>query len=498
MSRVGALALAALVFDEGSFTRWDSEPRPPIGVHGPPAQSYLDELAEARERTGLDESVITGEATLDGRRVAVVLCEFGFLAGSIGVAAAERLVQAINRATAEGLPLLAAPTSGGTRMQEGTVAFLQMVKISTAVAQHKAAGLAYVVYLRHPTTGGAFASWGSLGHVTAAEPKALVGFLGPRVFKAIYGEDFPRDVQTSENLADHGLVDAVVPHSELRRVAIDTLAVLCAPRDAPPPVPNVPLEKLADVTAWESITRSRRPDRPGVRQLVRVAANTVTPLQGTGAGEREPGLFLALAKFGAASCVLLGQDRTTASQPLGPAALREARRGMRLAADLRLPLVTVIDTAGAALSKEAEEGGLAGEIARCLVDLTTLTAPTICLLLGEGAGGGALALLPADRVLCAQHAWLSPLPPEGASAIRFHTTERAAEMAEQQGVRSVDLLRNGLVDRIVAEWPDAADEPDAFLARLGRVLEHELAALLARSPEELLALRLRRYREMGA
>ena len=116
---------------------------------------------------------------MHGRRVAVVMGEFAFLAGSIGRASADRLVAAIERATREGLPLLAAPVSGGTRMQEGTPAFVQMVRITEAVAAHKAAGLPYLVYLRHPTTGGVMASWGSLGHVTVAEPGALVGFLGP-------------------------------------------------------------------------------------------------------------------------------------------------------------------------------------------------------------------------------------------------------------------------------------------------------------------------------
>ena len=165
-----------------------------------------------------------------------------------------------------------------------------------------------------------------------------------------------------------------------------------------------------------------------MRQLLRSAATDVVPLNGTGQGEQDPGLLLALARFGGAPCVLLGQDRRgqTQEQPLGPAAMREARRGMRLAAELRLPLVTVIDTAGVALSREAEEGGLAGEIARCLAELVTLEAPTLCLLLGQGAGGGALALVPADRVIAAQHAWLSPLPPEGASAIVHRSTEYAA------------------------------------------------------------------------
>jgi acetyl-CoA carboxylase carboxyl transferase beta subunit len=495
--RLTALDLVARVVDPGTFERWDSPAGPPMGVHGEPTAEYLAELAAARERTGLDEAVLTGAARLGGRRVAIVLCEFGFLAGSIGVAAAERLVRAVERATAEGLPLFAGPVSGGTRMQEGTVAFLQMVKISAAVAAHKAAGLPYVVYLRHPTTGGVFASWGSLGHVTAAEPGALIGFLGPRVYQALYGEEFPGGVQVAENLAAHGLVDAVVSAEQLRDVAIAALSVLAAPREKPPDVPELPDLPVVDVPAWESIERSRRGDRPGVRALLKVAANTVTPLQGTGAGEKDPGLLIALARFGNAPCVLLGQDRRFAARPMGPAGLREARRGMRLAAELRLPLITVIDTAGAALSQAAEEGGLAGEIARSLVELTTLRAPTVCVLLGQGAGGGALALLPADRVLCAQHAWLSPLPPEGASAIRFHSTQRAAEMAAAQGVRSADLLRNGVVDRIVPERPDAADEPVDFLLRLGHALEHEVAVLMRRPVDELVAARLARYRRLG-
>ena len=122
---------------------------------------------------------------------------------------------------------------------------------------------------------------------------------------------------------------------------------------------------------------------------------------------------------------------------------------MRLAVELGLPLMTVIDTPGAALSPEAEEGGLAGEIARCLSDLVTLRAPTLCLMLGEGNGGGALALLPADRVVAAQHAWLSPLPPEGASAIVHRDVEHAPDMARDQHVRSTDLRagRHGRPDR---------------------------------------------------
>jgi acetyl-CoA carboxylase carboxyl transferase beta subunit len=492
----GALALIEAVLDPGSWLSWD------VPIEGEPADpSYAASLAKARERTGLDEAVVTGEGRIHGRRVAVLACEFGFLAGSIGVQAAERLVRAVERATDQRLPLLASPTSGGTRMQEGTLAFLQMVKITAAIGRHKAAGNPYLVYLRNPTTGGVLASWGSLGHVTVAEPGALIGFLGPRVYQALYGAEFPPGVQTAENLYEHGLVDAVAAPDQIAELANRALNVLAAPREGPASdePPDVPLEELADVPAWESVTRSRRPDRPGVRQLLRHAARDVVPLHGTGAGETGSGLLLALARFGHAPCVVLGQDRKRQSEGgrLGPAGLREARRGMKLADELKLPLVTIIDTAGAALSVEAEEGGLAGEIARSLADLVLLDAPTVCLLLGEGAGGGALALLPADRVLCAQHAWLSPLPPEGASAILYRSTERAGEMAQRQGVRSLDLLEAGIVDRIVAEHPDAADEPDAYLQRVARILERELTGLMRRDPATRLAARLQRYRALG-
>ncbi|MBP2406202.1 Acetyl-coenzyme A carboxylase carboxyl transferase subunit beta [Streptomyces netropsis] len=508
--RTSALDLIEAVVDPGSWRGWDE----PVEVTtDDPA--YRADLLAARERTGLDESVVTGEGLLRGRRVAVVACEFRFLAGSIGVAAGERLVAAVERATAEGLPLLAAPASGGTRMQEGTIAFLQMVKVTAAITDHKAAGLPYLVYLRHPTTGGVLASWGSLGHATVAEPGALIGFLGPRVHEALYGEEFPPGVQLAENLLAHGLVDAVLPADRLPETVARALTVLCGDAaDTPPGNPSGAYDTApapAPASAAESIRRSRRPERPGVRRLLAAAATDVTPLSGTGAGERDPGLLLALARVGGTPCVVLGHDRGSHAgeadpaetgvpahgQALGPAGLRAARRGMRIAAELDLPLLTVVDTAGAALSRDAEEGGLAGEIARCLADLMALPAPTLCLLLGQGAGGAALALLPADRVLAARHAWLSPLPPEGASAILYRTTDRAYEVAERQGVRSADLLANGIVDRIVEEGEDSTADPDGFLPFLGQVLGSELAALQGREQGERLAARRRRYRRLG-
>ena len=488
MSRIRASELRDAVLDAGSFVGWDTTP---VDVAVDPG--YARELAEARAATGLDESVVTGEGRVNGRRVAVIACEFDFLAGSIGVAAAERITTAVERATALRLPLLASPCSGGTRMQEGTIAFLQMVKIAAAVELHKRAHLPYLVYLRHPTTGGVFASWGSLGHVTIAEPGALVGFLGPRVYEQLYGEPFPRGIQTAENLQRHGVIDGVIPLKWLRRTLERALKVLAdPPGPAPPPLEPEP---LPDVPAWDSVVASRRLDRPGVGHLLRHGATERVLLSGTGEGEAATTLLM-LARFGRQPAIVLGQQRVVGGLA-GPAALREARRGMALAAGLQRPLVLIIDTAGPALSAEAEQGGLAGEIARCLADLVTLDTPTVSVLLGQGSGGPALAMVPADRVLAALHGWLAPLPPEGASAIVYHDTAHAPELAAAQGIRSSELLSAGIVDVIVAEYPDAADEPIEFAKRLSRAIAGELHRLTQIPGRRRYADRLNRYRRIG-
>ena len=491
MSRITTEQLRDAVLDQGSFASWDVEP-----LALPVSDSYARELSDAQAASGLDESVLTGEGRIFGRRVAVVVCEFSFLGGSIGVAAAERITAAVERATAERLPLLASPSSGGTRMQEGTVAFLQMVKIAAAVRLHKQAHQPYLVYLRHPTTGGVFASWGSLGHVTVAEPGALIGFLGPRVYELLYGEPFPSGIQTAENLQRHGVIDAVVDLDGLRGTLDRALTVIA---DAPEPLMEPQrFGPIPDVPAWDSVVASRRPDRPGVAHLLRHGATDLVLLSGTGQGEAATTL-LALARFAGQPAVVLGQQRGSGGSEarVGPASLREARRGMALAAELRLPLVLVIDTAGPALSAEAEEGGLAGQIAQCLAELVTLDTPTVSVLLGQGSGGPALAMVPADRVLAALHGWLAPLPPEGASASVFRDTAHAPELAAAQGIRSADLLQSGIVDLIVPEEPDAADEPVEFSQRLSGAIAVEVHALRGIPATERLAARLRRYRRVG-
>lgn len=226
MTRTSAHDLIQQVLDPNSFVSWDTPPE-----YGDISAAYRDALARAREKSGVDEAVITGEGTVGGTRVAFVLSEFSFLGGSIGAATARRIIAGIHRATEAGLPLLISPSSGGTRMQEGTPAFALMVSITTAVYRHKDAHLPFLVYLRNPTTGGVMASWGSAGHFTFAEPNALLGFLGPRVVELTTGVPMPDGVQTGENLARHGVIDGVISPSQLRESVLKIIDVLL-PSDA--------------------------------------------------------------------------------------------------------------------------------------------------------------------------------------------------------------------------------------------------------------------------
>jgi acetyl-CoA carboxylase carboxyl transferase subunit beta len=314
--------------------------------------------------------------------------------------------------------------------------------------------------------------------VTVAEPGALVGFLGPKVFEALEGHPFPAGIQQAEHLAEQGVIDAVVATEDLPELLDLTLAVLVDP----PVPPSLPLR--ADSTSssrpvWESVELTRATQRLGVRDLLRYGAEGTLALNGTEEGEQDAAVLVTLTRLDGQPCVLVGQDRLrqTPSTPLGPAALRQARRGMRLAEELGLPLVTVIDTPGAELSVKAEEGALAGEIARCIATLTTMTVPTVSVVLGQGCGGGALALLPAQVVVAAENAWLSPLPPEGASVIRFGDLSHAAEMAESQGIGSAALLGSGIVDHVVPELP--TDGPETLAAAIAATVAQQLARLNA-------------------
>lgn len=485
--------------DPGSLQAWDVDIRvgDPMGFTD--RRPYVDRLEEAREHATGDEAVWTGRATVDGHACAVIASDFDFLAGTMGIAAGVRICRAIDRAIEERLPVIGLPTSGGTRMQEGTPAFVQMAAVAAAVRRLRDARLPYLVYLRHPTTGGVLASWGMLGHLTFAEPGALIGLTGPRVIEALTGAALPDGVQTAEHLYEHGIIDGVVDMGELRDVMATALAVLAPPAPEPLDAPILHLPEDVEIDPWEAVTRTRRVDRPGVRELFAACVSEITRLSGDGVGGRDDGCIAAVARVHGLPAVVVASDRPPGHRgaSLTAAGYRTARRAMALADELSLPLVTIIDTAGADISVRSEEEGLAAEVARCLAELSALRVPTLSVLFGEGTGGGAVAFLPADRVVACEHSWLAPIQPEGASEILFRTTDRARDLARAQAVASTDLRRLGIADVVVPDRPEPGEEGEAFAARVAATAVTLLRDINSQDPTRRIELRSRRWRRVA-
>ncbi|MCA1628616.1 MAG: hypothetical protein LC742_11730, partial [Acidobacteria bacterium] len=190
-------------------------------------------LEQARRVTGLPEAVITARGTIGGHKVFVGAMDFSFLGGSMGSAVGEKLVRIIERAIGERAAVITVSASGGARMQEGTHSLMQMAKIAAALAQLGEARLPFISVLTDPTTGGVTASFAMLGDVIIAEPKALVGFAGPRVIEQTIRQKLPKDFQRSEFLLEHGMIDAVVDRREMRDFVIKLLSFMVNPELKP-------------------------------------------------------------------------------------------------------------------------------------------------------------------------------------------------------------------------------------------------------------------------
>ena len=470
MARSAAEILAALA-EPGSFMSWDEHRRD----GGLPAE-YVAELSAAEEASGVDEAVVTGEGIVGGFRVALIVSEFGFIGGSLGTQAAARVVRALDLATERGLPVVGAVSSGGTRMQEGTAAFVRMTDIAEAFMCHRASRLPSVVFLCHRVFGGALATWGSLATITIAEEDAMIGLLGPRAYRAITGEPLPASIQRAEHVAELGLVDGLAPFEEFRTRAAAALGLLCGPdfAAAPPDVPMSPAQPVAAAEVADPLERSRRPGRAGVRELIARLPQPVLWLRGSASVKNGP-TVLCIARIGGVRALIIAQDRAAADSRYGIAGLRLAQEGIDLAHSLGLPIVTVVDTPGAELSVAAEEGGLARQIASTLGAMAARTMPAVTLLLGEGCGAAAISIFGGDVVVAAESSWLAALPLEGAADLLYGDGTRAVEAAVAQRVGAPELLADGIIDRIVAEPDD--DDPAVFADAMIAACAEELARL---------------------
>jgi acyl-CoA carboxylase subunit beta len=401
-----------------------------------------------------EEAVRTGST----RDYAFVEGRFDVLGGSMGAAAGERVVRAYGRAADAGLPIVLFSASGGARMQEGMVALIQMARTTRAAAEHGRRGLLSLAVHRSPTTGGAFASYGSLSDLRVAVDGAIIGFAGPRVVEQLTGEALPPDSHTAASAYAAAIVDEIVsPDGEAEWIE-GALGLRDVPLQAPhPPLAVVdnamryqpPPEGEAE-GAWGEVLRARAVGRPTGIQWAATLTSSWTELRG-----RDPVVRAGLATIADRRVVVIALDRYAEDGRPTPHGFRLAQRAIALAGKLGLPLLSLVDTIGADPGPASEADGIAREIARTFAAMAEMPTPSVAVCVGEGGSGGALAMASSDRLLIQEHAIFSVIAPEGAAAILERDAAKAPDVAPHLRLTSADLLDLGIVDAVAGETPSA-------------------------------------------
>ena len=468
--RVHAYRRIEMIADEGSFEEWDKE----IDFVNPlDFKGYEDKINHLKERTKLNEAVVTGKVMINGNPAVVGVCDGRFMMASMGWIVGEKITRAVERATEEKLPVIIFTCSGGARMQEGIVSLMQMAKTSAALKKHSDAGQLYVSVLTDPTTGGVTASFAMLGDIILAEPKALIGFAGPRVIEQTIGQKLPKGFQRSEFLLDHGFVDRIVEREELKDVltqilemhhSADAAEVKEALKDAAKKSADEKAETVKEqikdsLDAWERVQISRKKDRPVGTDYIDALFTDFMEFHGDRYFKDDHAIVGGIAYFHGIPVTVIAQakGKTTKenldrnfSMP-SPDGYRKALRLMKQAEKFGRPVICFVDTPGAFCGLEAEERGQGEAIARNLFELSGLKVPVLSVVIGEGGSGGALALAVADEVWMMENSVYSVISPEGCASILWKDAKKAAEAAKALKLTASDLLSLGVIDRVIRE-----------------------------------------------
>ena len=502
-----------MVADRKSFVPWFEEIQEtnPLQYEG-----YEEKLAQAREKSGVNEAVTVGRCRIYGEEAVIGVCEALFMMGSMGQVVGEKITRAIERATELRLPVFLFCCSGGARMQEGIISLMQMAKTAAAIKRHGDAGLLYSTILTDPTTGGVTASFAMLGDVIMAEPGALIGFAGPRVIKQTLGQRLPDGFQTAEFLQEHGFIDGIVRRENLKK----TLYCLIKTHQCregryaefrknfdfhfePTEIVKERSFLARPRTAWEKVKTVRQVERPAATDYIPYIFDFVVEAHGDRGFGDDAALMGALAFLDGQPVTILadlkGKDfkecaRRNYGMPM-PEGYRKALRLMKQAEKFNRPIISFVNTPGAFCGVEAEERGQGEAIARNLLEMSGLKVPVLCILIGEGGSGGALATAVGNEVWMMENATYSILSPEGFASILWKDAERAKEASEVMNITSEDLKRLGVIERIVPEFGGADRKTvEAIGGWMKENIKEFLEKFSFRSGEEIAQSRYERFR----
>lgn len=496
--RVHAYRRIEMIADENSFEEWDMDLQTenPLDYKG-----YEEKIEKLQEKTGLREAVVTGKATILGEPAVLAVCDGRFMMASMGEIVGEKITRAVERATRQELPVIIFACSGGARMQEGIVSLMQMAKTSAALKRHSDAGLLYISVLTDPTTGGVTASFAMLGDIILAEPKALIGFAGPRVIEQTIGQKLPKGFQRSEFLLEHGFIDQIVERPKMRETlgrilefhgkvqtdiedTIDKTASETASQTGDQAVDRATgnivskttvqtadeikskdSEDIVDkaqtqkINAWDRVLLSRRKNRPVGSDYIRMLFQDFTEFHGDRLYGDDPAIIGGIAYFKERPVTVIAQEKGTNTKENimrnfampSPEGYRKALRLMKQAEKFHRPVICFVDTPGAFCGLEAEERGQGEAIARNLYELSGLKTPVLSIVIGEGGSGGALALAVADEVWMLENSIYSILSPEGFASILWKDSTKAKEAAKVMKLTADDLKKMGVIECVLEE-----------------------------------------------
>ena len=515
--RIGTRTRIRMVADTGTFQEWftDLETENPLEYPG-----YEEKIANLQEKTKLHEAVTVGKCMVNGLETVLGVCDARFLMGSMGYVVGEKITRAFERATEEKLPVVLFTSSGGARMQEGIVSLMQMAKTSAAIRKHSEAGLFYLPVLTDPTTGGVTASFAMLGDVILAEPGALIGFAGPRVIAQTIGQKLPEGFQRAEFLVEKGMIDGVVERQELKetvwkllKIHQDSMQYIHYGKTQN--VENFPeirssrgkagTDGKSELTAWERVEISRSKERPTTLSYVQQIFDEFLELHGDRAFRDDGAVIGGIAMFGGQPVTVIGQQKGKNVKEniyrnfgmASPEGYRKALRLMKQAEKFGRPVVTFVDTPGAACGIEAEERGQGEAIARNLLEMSGIQTPMVSILIGEGGSGGALGLAVTDEVWMMENATYSILSPEGFASILWKDGKRAKEASEVMKITAKDLKKLQIIEKVIRE-PEPANEEN--LPEIAEEIREDLDTFLRKScqktREQIVEERYERFRRM--